>query len=175
MVDTKDADNSNSEAAYAGWSLVIIYTVPDMTSYHLLRLYDDFIFSSQDKVNGVNVDFDQDGQPGGTVSGFYIPEPPRDQYGNLKDPNAAKITAFVGEGDQWYSGDYIAIKRPDGSRATKLWDGRRFAAPVLCQPATRENRTLRPTRKTSGMGIQLMPILPWESILITLQFLGQSG
>jgi hypothetical protein len=104
--------NAHDEWAYAGWSLVIIYSSSNTTG-HQLYLYDDFVYSGMNQ----NVDFDSDGQPGGTISGFFVPEP-------ITGENAsAKITCFVGEGDNVYQGDYIAIKRPDNTKFTKLWDG----------------------------------------------------
>ena len=48
-----------------------------------------------------NIDFDHDGTPGGTITGFIIPDPVKDET------NAAKLTCFVGEGDGHYSGDYL--------------------------------------------------------------------
>ena len=65
------------EGAYACWSLIIIYQSQD-TLGHQLYLYDDFTASGQDRVTPVNVDtvpidFDHDGQPGGTISGFIVP------------------------------------------------------------------------------------------------------
>lgn len=105
------ADTStHDEWAYAGWSLVIIYTSPE-TQGHRLYLYDKFTYSNYDITNGVNVDFDHDGQPGGVISGFIVPHPVDGEV------NAGKLTVFVGEGDVWYSGDYLAVN------GTKLWDG----------------------------------------------------
>jgi hypothetical protein len=106
---TQNADN---EWAYAGWSLVIIYSSSN-TRGHQLYLYDDFVYSGMNR----NVDFDSDGQPGGTISGFFVPEPVQGE--NV----SARLTCFVGEGDEIYTGDYIAMKRLDGSLLTKLWDG----------------------------------------------------
>jgi hypothetical protein len=62
------------EWAYASWSLIIIYTSPK-TEGHQLYLYDLFTYSNHDVANGANVDFDHDGEPGGTISGFIVPEP----------------------------------------------------------------------------------------------------
>jgi hypothetical protein len=72
------SDTSESfEGAYASWSLIIIYQSQD-TLGHQLYLYDDFTASGQDRVTPVDVDtvpidFDHDGQPGGTISGFIVP------------------------------------------------------------------------------------------------------
>ncbi|MDD5038794.1 MAG: hypothetical protein PHN78_05700 [Dehalococcoidales bacterium] len=94
------------QLAYAGWSLVIVYSGAE-TKGHCLYLYDNFMHSNGSE----NIDFDNDGQPGGTTSGFIVPEP----IGGEVD--AAKLTAFVGEGDLLYTGDYIAVN------GIKLWDG----------------------------------------------------
>jgi hypothetical protein len=111
--------NANDEWAYAGWSLVIIYSSSNTTG-HQLYLYDDFVYSRMDR----NVDFDSDGNPGGTISGFFVPEPIRDPYtGQISENVSAKLTCFVGEGDDIWPGDYIAIKRLDNTMFTKLWDG----------------------------------------------------
>jgi hypothetical protein len=187
------------QIAYAGWSIVIIYTSPDNLG-HQLYLYDDFICSNND-YGGVNVDFDRDGIPGGKISGFVIPKqvtqavitlgllsggagyesapavvftggggndaaamaqidpdtgqvnkititnggsgytsPPTISFkgggpGGADAPNpamatctvgselnAAKLTAFVGEGDLQYYDDYVKVTGASGVSA-KLWDG----------------------------------------------------
>lgn len=97
---------SPSHLAHAGWSLVIIYTSAD-TKGHSLYLYDTFMHSE----TGENLDFDQDGQPGGTITRFLVPEPLDGEV------NAAKMTVFVGEGDEAWTGDYLKFNN------TKLWDG----------------------------------------------------
>jgi Tfp pilus assembly protein PilX len=179
---------SNEEWSYACWSIVIVYQSED-TLGHQLYLYDTFTNSNQDTTNGVNVDFDHDGQPGGTISGFIVPPqitggvrsitlnnggsgytstPTVTFIGNGTDAraeatinttthvvtgitiknaghdytsapiiqitggggtgaiatatigdevNVGKITTFVGEGDVWYTGDYLALN------GTNLWDG----------------------------------------------------
>jgi hypothetical protein len=109
--------NANNEWAYAGWSLVIIYSSSNTTG-HQLYLYDDFVYSGMNR----NVDFDSDGTPGGTISGFFVPERVQKPDGTW-EVNAATMTCFVGEGDNIYTGDYIAIKRMDNTIFTKLWDG----------------------------------------------------
>jgi hypothetical protein len=119
MGDTTDP--LGGEIAYAGWSLIFVYTSED-TLGHQLYLDDTFFNSGQDS-GGKNVDFDNDGNPGGTIRGFYVPDPKRNSNGTLAESNAAKITCFVGEGDSWYEDDYIAIKRADDTLTTILWDG----------------------------------------------------
>ena len=94
------------EWAYAGWSLVIIYSSPE-TKGHQLYLYDTFAYAAEDS----NVDFDSSGSPGGSISGFLAPD-------EIKDEDyAARLTCFVGEGDDRYDGDYLAVN------GSKLWDG----------------------------------------------------
>lgn len=66
------APSFNEEWAYACWSLIIVYESTD-TLGHQLYLYDTFKYSNQDTFSGVNVDFDNDGQPGGNISGFIVP------------------------------------------------------------------------------------------------------
>jgi hypothetical protein len=70
--DIHSTPSFGEEWAYACWSLVIVYESSD-TLGHQLYLYDTFTYSNQDTDDGVNVDFDHDGQPGGTISGFIVP------------------------------------------------------------------------------------------------------
>ncbi|HEY40832.1 MAG TPA: hypothetical protein G4O18_03120 [Dehalococcoidia bacterium] len=100
-----DADIED-EWAYAGWSLVIIYTSPE-TQGHQLYLYDNFLYCNHDE----NLDFDGDGEEGGLLSGFLVPAPITGEV------NAATMSCFVTEGDDYYDGDYIALN------GQKLWDG----------------------------------------------------
>jgi len=102
--------------AHAGWSLIIIYSSPE-TKGHQLYLYDidspNFTFTEAwGGPGGIpNPDFDGDGSPGGTISGFLVPDPVEGEV------NAARITCFVGEGDQGLTGDYIQVN------GTPLSDG----------------------------------------------------
>ena len=98
--------DTGDEWSFAGWSLIIIYSSPE-TEGHQLYLYDKFLYCGSYE----NLDFDGDGQPGGTISGFYVPQP------ITGEANAATMTCFVTEGDDYYNGDYIALN------GTKLWDG----------------------------------------------------
>jgi len=100
-----DAD-TNNELAFAGWSLIIIYSSPQ-TKGHQLYLFDTMFTSVQNS----NVDFDHDGNPGGTISGFIVPPPVTGEV------YAAKLTAFIGEGDDHYNGDDLVFN------GTALWDG----------------------------------------------------
>jgi hypothetical protein len=134
------------EAANCGWSLVIIYSGPT-TLGHQLYLYDNFATAAgnqgQSHTNGSDIDVTGNtAGPGGIISGFLVPP---QLPSEIADPNsiAAKITAFVGEGDYCYSGDFIALNAPstywsnpwsipDGS-TSKLYDGVPLAAPNLGQ------------------------------------------
>lgn len=91
--------NASNYWAYAGWSLIIIYSSPE-TKGHQLYLYDNFAYADENS----NVDFDGDGQPGGTISGFIVPDPVEGES------NVARITCFVGEGDECYDWDYFKFK-----------------------------------------------------------------
>jgi len=109
-----DAD-TGEHWSYAGWSIVIIYSSP-MTVGHQLFLYDTFAFCGGNE----NLDFDNDGEGGGTISGFAIPDP------IAGEDNAAQLTCFVGEGDDCWNGDYLALNGTmlsdgDGS-ITDVWD-----------------------------------------------------
>lgn len=90
-------------AAYAGWSLLTIYSSPE-TKGHQLYLYDiqnpnfDFFRGWHD-----DFDFDQDGNNGGTISGFLVPAQVEGET------LAGRVTVFVGEGDAGYTGDYFQI------------------------------------------------------------------
>ncbi|MDD5094520.1 MAG: hypothetical protein PHV74_09100 [Dehalococcoidia bacterium] len=111
------AGDTNNEWSYAGWSLIIIYT-NSATEGHQLYLYDTFLYAD----NETNIDFDNDGQPGGTISGFLVPDPV------LGEINAAKLTVFVGEGDDVWNGDAlkfngIALSNTQ-SPATDVWNSK---------------------------------------------------
>jgi hypothetical protein len=106
-------------ASYAGWSLVIIYSTPDMKG-HQLYLYDiknpnfKFVESYPLSPYGSNPDFDGDGNPGGKVSGFLVPQQ------ITGETNAARITCFVGEGDKGKTGDSFKVTGPSGNWAYLL-------------------------------------------------------
>ncbi|MFH1647562.1 MAG: hypothetical protein ABID71_07765, partial [Chloroflexota bacterium] len=102
--------------SYAGWSLIIVFYSPE-TAGHQLYLYDTFAFSGGNE----NLDFDYDGQPGGTITDFLVPEPIQGET------SAAKLTVFVGEGDEQYSGDYLnfnGTNLSDGFSTNNVWNGR---------------------------------------------------
>jgi len=117
IVGGVDGDTGN-EWSYAAWSLIIIYSSPE-THGHQLYLYDDFIYSGMN----CNVDFDGDGEEGGTISGFLVPEPIRDpDTGEIIEENAAKLTCFVGEGDDYYNDDYLKFNGTRLSDGKTKWD-----------------------------------------------------
>lgn len=100
--------------SYAGWSLIISYSSPE-TKGHQLYLYDTFAYATE---NG-NVDFDEDGSPGGTISGFLVPEQIEGEV------NAARLTVFVGEGDEYYPEDYLRFNEvalSDGRTSSDVWN-----------------------------------------------------
>jgi hypothetical protein len=142
------------EWAYANWSLIIIYTSKD-TQGHQLYLFDNFINSGQDTQNGVNVDFDGDGKPGGYISGFIVPDPVDGEI------NAAKMTAYIGEGDVWYSGDYIAMN------GTPLWDGTTTNDNSRSNPNNIFNSTSLGLGSYDGIDIDTLGINPPSGQYIT--------
>jgi hypothetical protein len=107
-----EADTEN-EWSYAAWSLIIIYSSPE-TKRHQLYLYDEFIYVDNDEY----LEY--------PISGFLVPDPIRDpDTGELIEENAATITCFVGEGDDYYQNDYIALNPPylpNAPDSYKLWD-----------------------------------------------------
>ena len=139
--------SSHDEWAYAGWSLVIIYTSPE-TQGHRLYLYDRFTYSNQDTTNGVNVDFDRDGQPGGTISGFIVPHPVTGEV------NAGKLTVFAGEGDVWYGGDYVSVN------GVKLWDGTTTTGNSVSNPDNSFNSTSAGLGTYDGIDIDTLGLNP---------------
>jgi hypothetical protein len=81
--------------SYAGWSLIIVYSSPE-TEGHQLYLFPEFRYV---KVH-TTMEF--------PISGFLVPaQIPGEEY-------AAHVTTFVGDGDEQYSGDYIALKDQGG-------------------------------------------------------------
>jgi len=96
---------------YAGWSLVIIYSSPE-TEGHQLYLFDDLRYV---KVH-TTLDF--------PLSGFLVPDPVGGEV------YSARITCFVGDGDEHWPYDFIALLDAEPSvpsyqipDAYKLWDG----------------------------------------------------
>jgi hypothetical protein len=101
--------------SYAGWSLIVIYSSP-ATEGHQLYLFPEFRYV---KVH-TTMEF--------PISGFLVPAPiPGEEY-------AAHITCFVGDGDEQYPGDYIALKDQGGAEH-KLSDG--ITIPSMRAPSGR--------------------------------------
>jgi hypothetical protein len=109
----------NSLWSYAGWSLIIIYSSPE-TQRHQLYLFDDFLYLAPHEA-GLSF----------PISGFLVPDPITDpDTGEITEETAATITCFVGDGDDYWSGDFIAINpEPEGAQGPeiankyKLFDG----------------------------------------------------
>ena len=59
----------NNVTSHAGWSLILIYSSPEKLGH---QLYIMDIFKHCD--HNQDLDFDGDGEPGGTIFGFLIPE-----------------------------------------------------------------------------------------------------
>ncbi|MFC1894210.1 hypothetical protein ACFLYR_09415, partial [Chloroflexota bacterium] len=93
-----EGGGSQYEWAYAGWSLIIIYSSPSEEA-HQLFLYDDFLYAGQYTTHTF------------TVTGFLAPS---DSDGTL--------TCFVGEGDEHYDDDYIKFNDNYLSDAVNPWD-----------------------------------------------------
>jgi hypothetical protein len=128
-----DDNPSRTQMSHAGWSLIIIYS-SQATLGHQLYIYDQFTHAFD--YDDVDFDADSNPGPGGTISGFIVPDPIQGEV------NAAKITIMVGEGDDWiaggsgYAGDFVAFNAPlsyrtppriparDIPNSYKLWDGK---------------------------------------------------
>jgi len=117
---SSNPSSSRYTAAHCGWSLLVLYSSPE-TEGHQLYLYDiqspnfDFFFGWKN-----NADFDNDGDPGGTISGFLVPEP------ITGETLAGRITVFVGEGDAGYTDDYFRVNGSNmsnsASPAYNVWN-----------------------------------------------------
>jgi hypothetical protein len=95
--------------SYAGWSLIIIYSSPE-TKGHQLFLFEDLHYVAV----CTTLDF--------PIRGFLVPDPVEGEL------YAAHMTCFIGDGDEHYSGDFIALNAPSVPSneipdAYKLWDG----------------------------------------------------
>lgn len=109
---------SQDEWSHAGWSVVIIYSSPSTLGHHLY-LFDEFKHCVQYGTLVFN------------IRGFLAP------HDVASDPQAARITVFVGEGDQHYSGDSFRVNGVSLSDqynpANNVWNG---VSNVLGQAAT---------------------------------------
>jgi hypothetical protein len=84
--DEGDEDNW----AYVGWSVVIIYSSPSTAGHHLY-IFDEFMYCDHYQT----LEF--------TIRGFLAPQDVEN------DPNAARLTCFVGEGDDTWTGDNLFL------------------------------------------------------------------
>jgi hypothetical protein len=75
--------STDSEWSYAAWSIFIIYSSPSEKA-HQLFLYDHYLYSDMNRSHTFSIE------------GFLAPEDAE-----------ASLTCFVGEGDEFYTGDYI--------------------------------------------------------------------
>jgi hypothetical protein len=123
-------------AAHAGWSLLILYSCASVYS-HQYYLYDiqtpgfSFFFGwnggQTSPCTLADPDWDNDGNGGGTISGFLVPA----QVGI--ETNAARITVMVGEGDKadgssgnCYCKDRFKVNGSalsDGTGLPDVWNG----------------------------------------------------
>jgi len=107
--DYYENTGSQDNWSYSAWSVVIIYSSPSTTGHHLY-VFDEFLYC--DSYQTLNF----------TIKGFLAPEDV------LYDPNAARITCFVGEGDSIWHGDSIEINgfpRSDSvNPANNVWNAR---------------------------------------------------
>lgn len=101
--------DANSIGNYAGWSIVVAYSNPTM-SYYSIRIYDAFL---QIKSGG-------GGSSTITLNNFNAPN-------NPIAAGDATLSAFVWEGDNYYTGDYLKINGNTYSDAvnpaTNMWNG----------------------------------------------------
>jgi hypothetical protein len=164
-VEGVDAD-TGEHWSYAGWSLIIIYSSPE-TAGHQLYLFDRFAFCDKN----ANLDFDFDGEPGGDIEGFIIPEPIEGET------IAARLTCFVGEGDEAWHDDFIALNAPEAYRlypgsipnTYKLWDGITTSYNSQASPNNVWNSTFRvgDTGSSSIDGIDIDTFkITWTSGLL---------
>lgn len=104
-----ESSGSQDEWAYAAWSVIVIYTSPTTLGHHLY-IFDEFKYAD----TGKPVSY--------PITGFLAPD---DVQGS---PTAARITCFVGEGDLYYTGDYLKINgysMSDGvNPANNVWNSK---------------------------------------------------
>ena len=95
--------NLKDQNCHSGWSLILVYSSAQ-TAGRQLYLYDinnpGFNYT---QARRTDPDFDGDGQPGGIVKGFLVPEQ------IVGETEAGRTTVFVGEGDNFITGDSMLI------------------------------------------------------------------
>ncbi|HEY97363.1 MAG TPA: hypothetical protein G4O16_04195 [Dehalococcoidia bacterium] len=112
--------NPGNNFSFAGWSLIIVYASPDTAGHYIYIRDDNFAFHPGDD-EFLSLDFDDDGQPGGDITNFIVPEPIRDEYGVITETVAAKITCFVAEGDSFGTSS-ITITGQASGLTKELWN-----------------------------------------------------
>jgi hypothetical protein len=158
--------DTGNEKSYAGWSLILIYTSAS-TQGHQIYLFDNFMYATWTGQSGYGAnsqhgsDIDPTGNtqgPGGVISGFLVPQ----QIPG--ETNAATLTAFVGEGDWCYAGDFLAFNAPsqywsdpwsipDGN-PSKLWDGITQGTNYLAGTPYLPNTNTKPDNVWNGFSQQ---------------------
>jgi hypothetical protein len=126
--------------SHAGWCLLILYHCASVYN-HQYYLYDidtpgfDFFFGwGGSGGSTVYTDWDNDGKPGGTISGFLVPPQ------TPGETNAARITVLVGEGDKangsssnGYCKDRFKVNGSslsDGTGLPDVWNGNSRGLPT---------------------------------------------
>jgi hypothetical protein len=96
--------DTGAEWSYAGWSLIIIYADPS-EQIHQFFLYDHFLYSEENSSHTF------------TIEGFFATEDAE-----------AYLTCFVGEGDEFYTRDYLEFNDNylfDGvNPQNNVWNGK---------------------------------------------------
>ncbi len=111
--DVRNPDNSYSDFACAGWSLIIVYASPESAGHYIYIRDNNFAFHPG---TGDNLDWDQDGLPGGKITNFKVPDPIKDKYGHIVETLAAKITTFVVEGDAFGTSSIVVTGKSGVSK-----------------------------------------------------------
>lgn len=133
--DIRNPNNSLSDFAFAGWSLIIVYACPETAGHYIYIRDNNFAFHPG---TGGNLDFDDDPTyPGGIITGFKIPNPITDKYGQIIETVAAKLTCFIVEGDDFsndsssitvtgqQSGQSMSLTNPS-CEINDVWNGRSY-------------------------------------------------
>jgi hypothetical protein len=113
------------QAAYGAWSMIVIYSSPE-TKGHQLYLYDTFRFYWHFEENFA-------------VQDFLAPQDV------LTDPNAARLTCFIAEGDDVLTGDTISVN------GSALFGG----VPYACNPVTNVWNSKSSVAGMSNIGIDI--------------------
>ena len=150
--------DTGQHVSYAGWSLIVIYFSPE-TAGHYLYLRDVFSFNNQYE----NLDFDNDGQPGGDITNFIIPEPIRNKDGVITETVAARLTCFVGEGDDWL---YGSIPNTDCVKITGQQSGSSTYLSNSSSPDYNVWNSASPGMSYQGVDVDTFEVLWSQNILM---------